>query len=944
MVSRLLPVNIKMNNFYDGQQVTRDDLNTEQTRNVDIDAALENNFFGSGVIPEFATAPVIFDSYDMTTAQQALFDAYSFDGSDIYAGTPAVSDLIKGVQLSVTLTDVRLDGAFKTYISIIGDTFGGDLIHDDLTFNNNGTQVTRGRYKTIRSIIFDNFAGNLNGSLGLALIEDGYSFLGRCEIKEATAMEVSADPLIAHQTSQPSLFFQNFHPASASITLTEMFQSAIGSDKSIAELDIGLSSVTQRELVANDVTTRIGQKFLSTGNNIQKISVLLSVKYDSTLAAIPGNDGYEWTGSVVLTLHELLADVLCPVSPVPDDAIDFDPNPTIVAQLTLDADDLAKQGVDLDGYAQIVDFVFTGSKISDPLRSTIEEDKYYVLSVGRSGNADIGTILIEEASDRLDNSYMVVYDGEQWINVYESDMWFAVYGDYVKIADGIAYDNGIGVQVPRIAKDSTNTEVAYVEGFVPFYDVDSYNYVLLETTNSYSDVEQDQRTGNPVYSRVTPSPVFSLENLANITTLLTTDPDPVILARVRDYNPRGNPSEISGESCFIGLAYGNRFDIINPDADVIQNNWVGSILYPADNGCASCNYRIIKQTLYNDSYGDINGDGVVDASDLTIIASWVNTYTSIDITNAADQLLFTTGTLDIRQFLRADVNGDGIVDVTDANLIQSFVNKSIFTFPAGDSFSRTELVVENLLNPETTEADLPADCCSVFNSPFTSCVDWRIEYFATWIPDAILYEDFIKYLPTTFSNVSTTSQGGNTTYIPGDVIIVGNIITPTGSSYPVGIEVNHISLEIPITDAYGNAVFLDGYAGLLLFDNFVAEYAAGKTESDFPAMKYTDGTYVQISDFAAGRVKIAPAIQSLANEYQVTFGGSVKDLVGLYYDPITSLMTLYMDNLYNDGSGQPNAIPSLSTKILITIYLKKAGFVNATSRVTKAQMLSLLGY
>jgi len=109
-------------------------------------------------------------------------------------------------------------------------------------------------------------------------------------------------------------------------------------------------------------------------------------------------------------------------------------------------------------------------------------------------------------------------------------------------------------------------------------------------------------------------------------------------------------------------------------------------------------------------------------------------------------------------------------------------------------------------------------------------------------------------------------------------------------------------------------------------------------------MKYYDGTYVQISDFAAGRVKIAPAIQSLANEYPVTFGGSIKDLVGLYYDPSTSLMTLYMDNMYDDGSIIPNGIPSLSTKILITVYLKKAGFINETSRVTKAQMLSLLGY
>lgn len=708
MASRLLPVNIKRNNYRDGQKVDKNDFADEQIYNNSINAAIENNFFGSGVIPEFASAPVIFDSYDLTTVQQSLFDSYSFDGSNIYSGTPAVSDTIKGVQLSITLSNVRLDGSYKTYISIIGDTFGGDLIHDDLIFNINGTKVTRGRYKNIRSIIFNNFAGNLNGSLSLALEEDGYSLIGRCKITEATAMQVSADPVIVSQILQPSLFFDSFTPALSSLTTTEMFRNAIGSDKSISDLNIGLSSVTQREILPNDVTTRIGQKFKAKGNNIQKISALLSIKYDSTSAVIPGNDGYEWSGSIVLTLYELLADVLCPVSPVPDNSIDFDPDPTIVAQLTLDADDLQKQGVDLDGYSQIVDFVFTGSKISDPLRSTIEKEKYYVFTIGRSGNADIGTLLIEEASNRLNNSYMIVYDGSQWVNIYESDMWFAIYGDYVKIADGIAYDDGIGVQVPRIAKDSTNTEVAYVEGYIPFYTVnyDSYNYVLLEATNKYSDTEQDQRTGDPVYSRVTHTSEFSMEGYSNMSTLLASDPDPVILTRAKDTNPRGNPAEITGESRYVGLAYGNKFHILNPDANVIQNNLINSILYPANNGCANCNFRIIKQTLYSDSYGDINGDGVIDNDDLTIVTGWINTYTSVDITNAADQLLFTLGTINVDQFLRADVNGDGIVDITDANLIQSYINKSITTFPAGDSFLRTELEVENLLDSTIVNANI----------------------------------------------------------------------------------------------------------------------------------------------------------------------------------------------------------------------------------------------
>ncbi len=935
MVTRLSPVNISRVNFYDGQQVNEEDMTDEQTRNVGIDAATENNFFGSGVIEEFPTPPVIFDSSDLNSQQQSLIDAYSFDGSNVAEDSPAVSDTTNGVQLSVKLTDVDLDGSAITYISIIGDEFGDNLIHDDLVFYANGTQVTRGRYKNIRSIIFSNFAGNLNGSTAFAL-DDGYAFTGSCTILEAKAMEISEDPMVAAQVAQPSQFFKEFYPGSSSDTITSMLQSAIGSDKSISDLDIGTASVTKRELIPNNVTTRIGQKFQAQGNNIQKISVLLSVKYDAASAIIPGNDGYEWSGSIVLTLHELQTDVQCPVSPVPDTAIDFDPDPTVFAQLTLNASDMAKQGIDLDGYERIVDFTFTGSNIASSTNSNIEEDNYYILTIGRSGNADIGTILIEEASDRLDNSHMSVYDGTRWIDILDSDMWFVVYGDYVKAADGIAYDNGVGVQVPRIAKDSTNTEVPYVEGFLPFYTTvrDGYNYVLLDVQDVYSEPEQDQRTGNPIQSRVTSDPLITLESASSRTSLLALNPDTVFLAGVRDQNPRGNPSEITGTNSFVGLAYANRFNIINPDADLIQHNLVGSILNPVSNGCSDCSFRIIKQTYYDDAYGDINGDGVVTAADAQIVNDWISSYTSIDSSDPTDQLLFTTGVIDIRQFLRADVNGDGVVDQTDATAIEEFIAKtiSIFTDDTGGdnvTFPRMELIVEDILNPLDAVADIPGSCCNAFDSPFTS-VPWSVEFYATWHPDFIAIEDLRRLLPRTISGDWFINQ---------DLILGGFMYNPDGTPYSIDFEINHLSLDLPITDSYGNPTFMDGYTGILLFETFIAETALGMTSYGFPAMKYADGTYVQIGDFPTN-VKISVSIQSIATEHDVPLGGTIKESIGLYYDPATSLMTLYLADLYNDHL--LSEVASVSTKILMVMYIKKAGFANTTSAISKSQMRSLL--
>jgi len=951
MVRKLLSVDVKRVNWYDGQQVDKEDFDDEQARNIGIDAALENNFFGSGVLPEFKTGQEIFDSSDLNSSQQTLLDGYQFDGQNIYVGTPltSVSDEVQGVQLAVTLTGLRLAGAAQTRVAIIGDTFGGDLVHDELTFNENGTQVTRGRYKSIRGILFNNFAGNLNGSEKLASPADGYNLVGRCVISEAMSMEVSPDPVVVSQVGQPSKFFGSFIPAAA-LSISQMLIDAVGPDKSVSDLNIGLASVTQREIPKDDVTTRIGQKFEASGVNIQKISVLLSVEYDPLSAAVPGNDGYEWSGSIVMTLHALQTEVSCPVSPTPDDAIDFDPDPSIIAQLVLDEADLINQGIHLDGTPQIVDFVFTGSEISDPVRSPIISGNYYVFTVGRSGDTSIGDILLEEASDRTDNSYMTVFDGSQWINVTTSDMWFSVEGSYVKVSDGIGYDDGLGLEVPRIAPDATNTEVPYVEGPLSYYTVtrDTYNFVLLEATNEFSDPEQDQRTGNQVYSRVTTVPAISLINQSSLTTLLTSDPDPVLLGRARDQNPRGNASSITGSTVYPGLAVGDVFNVLVPDADLTQNNWVGSILSPDEPSCSE-RYRIIGQTEVIDAYGDVNGDGDVNLTDVSTVNDLIVAFntlygsSNIDISTVNGQQFIIDGYMSAAEFFRADVNADGIVNATDSALILDFVNGVISTFPAGSTFTRMELQVESLLDPLTTTVDIPGTCSRFTTTPFPS-ITWEIEYYATWIPDNLIVFDLRRLLPTTFTENITDDlpSGQNDWFVPGNLIIdAGNILNPDGTFYSVDLEINHLALDIPITDSYGNPTFLDGYSGVLLFDNFVAESSSGLTASGQDAMRYADGSFVQISDFTSGKVKISAALQSIANEYNVTFGSTIRDLVGLYYDPLTSLLNIYVDDLYNDGYG--NLLPALSMKILVVVYLKRAGFANATREISRSQMRALLG-
>lgn len=947
MANNISSVGIKATNWTDGMRVDKDDMVDEQSRNQNIDAANINNFFSSGVLSLNETNNVILDTDNLNSTQQSLLTSNLFDGQNVYDRTNTVSDTINGVQLAITMSNVALDGYATTKIAIFGDTFGGDFVSDELTFEYNGTQITKNRYKKIRSILFNNFAGNQRGSKSFAM-SDGY-LSGRCLITEVDALQISPDTIMASQTAQPSQFYGNFLPADFLTTTNTMLDVAIKADdsaKSISDLDIGLASFAKRELVANDVTTQIGQKFLAQGTNIQKISVLLSVKYDAT-------DGYDFSGNINLSLYELQTDVDCPVSPIPDDAVDFDPDPRTLAQLSLSAADLRNQGVILDGYAQVVDFVLTNTNISDPSRSPITDGNYYLFTISRSGDTSTGTIQIEEATHRTEYGYMTVYNGSVWTNVKESDMWYAVYGDYAKITDGVAYTDGVGIEVPRVQENSLGVVEQYVEKLKEFSTVtrDAYNYVIMDKTTSFSDPTQNQRTGNSVSSRARPVPNFSLINSTNLTTLLSSNPLPLLLGCIRDRNPRGNLSSVTGTTETIGLARRNQFNILYPGADLLQHNWNGSLLIPNSTSCCAT-YRIIKTEIFADAYGDVNGDGVIDNTDITYLQSIRQSFltyseavlgagngtSDIDLSTSTVQQFIADGYVDIEDLLRADVNGDGIINGTDEGLINNYVDKDINSFSAGSTFPRIQFTVENLTNPETTSAVIPTTCSSLSTVPFVS-VPWRIDYFATWSPGLLFTADGRRKLATTISDGASGCNGGqNNFYVPGDLLIEGNLKNPDGTIFANDFEMTHLSLHIPITDAYGASLLIDGYSGILLFDTFVAESSGGQTSSRFNAMKYFDGTYVQPSDFASGKVKISASLQSTSTSFNSPFGSSIDNIVGLNYEPSTSLMTLYLADGY-----EALAIPAIRTKVLIEVYLKKAGFQNATQSITDDEVRALLG-
>ena len=532
---------------------------------------------------------------------------------------------------------------------------------------------------------------------------------------------------------------------------------------------------------------------------------------------------------------------------------------------------------------------------------------------------------------------MVYFNGSVWTNIYDSDLWYEIHGDFLKISDGIAYQNGVGVEILKLDTNSSGVEIPYIEGIISFYTSsrNTANYTLLEISSEYSDPLQDPRTGNNISSRVKPIPNFSEINSVNLNSLISLDQMPLILAKSEDNNPRENPASISGTSVYAGLVYQNKIDIINPDADLRNNNLLGSLLQP--NASTSPKYRIIKQGLVQDLFGDVTGSGEITLADYNDVNSWL----PIDLSNTVDQQKIMDGHVKIEKVLRADVNGDGIVDAVDAGLILDFINGTISTFPAGSSFSRMRLMVEDLVADTMIDSDMSAADPTFNTAPYSSTL-FNIEYIANWIPDRIEICDMRRLVPTTFSTSPSTSVcngGSNNFFVPDDLIISGNMLDEYGSSYSVDFEMTHLSLIIPLTDSLGSSTFIDGYLGVNLFDTFVAESSSGQTALGFIALKYSDNTYVQTSDFMNGKIRITASIQSHSNDYPISFGLNIEDIVGLNYDPATSLLNLWMKDLYDDGHG--NIPPALNTKILITVFLKKAGFINSPQVINEGKVRTL---
>lgn len=975
-MSKRLPLSILEPSWHDAQRVNQDDLQVEQTHVDSLAASIIGNHFGSGVLLSKVNQATIFDSDVLDSTQVAILAAGNFDGTGLNS-TLQPSDTVLGNQLEIELSNSSVFGRLSVKVLIIGVDFSGAIQYDRFTFHRNEKQVSSKHYARILTIFFNDFKGNNNCSRNNG---------GRIVIKEVSSLQLSRQSLVVSQDFQPNIFFRDFKTTSSlPNNLRLALQAGIGSEFSFDALKITTTVKINRSLEANDVTTQIGQKFLATTNNIQKITLLLGVARDE-LAAIENR--YDWAGDLVMSLYPLQKTVDCPTDIIPDLAIDFDPESVPLAQLSFNQQTLKSAGTVLNDVLQPVDFVLSSTKVGSATNPIIIPGEFYAVTIRRSGAATNGIVFTGVGTDLLNNSRLTMFSSGVWVDVPEEDLWFQIWSDSAKVSDGQFYDSGNGADLNKTIIDTdTGATIDYQFEDKSFSNsgANILNIGIMQAVETGSSIIQDERTGNPVFSRQQFTPSFSFVN-ENELSDLKKNSDPLIIGSAKDINPKQNPTLTKVQNK-PGLVNGDNFCIVNPDADLLSLNLVGSKLIPNIN--SGFEYKIFKTTVCTDALGDVLGDGKIDEADIARASQLIGESLLLSST----QVKIQSGLFTALEVLRADVDGDGYVTIADQNQITNYVNRVSNSFTGGSSFTHLclevmqmigrddgyfscrdglvrldgylgvnivsaqllttqELIYDGYNVPVTIEITDP----SFTTTPFIP-ITYRIEPLPFWQDYFLIFSSNARKVPASFTfdtgiqqidctpslltsckdraDVATVvDPGRNDIYVPDNLVIGnGNILRPDGSSYKVDFEVGTVILELPQIPLQESKIDV--------FNKFVADHGAGLTTAGFGAMRFSDCSTVSPSAVVNNQVRFGVAIQSIAKNLD---GYSILDGYGIVVDENIStsidsngILTITAKDLSVDL-----IFITLITKIEITVYLKKAGFENKTLTITPNLIPGLL--
>lgn len=612
-MTKRTPITAEQNIWFDAQQVDNTDLSLEQDYNSVVTSGIINNHIGNGVLPEVLIQNILFDS--------ALVSGF-LDGIAISAQNQP-NDNNLGNQLEINLSESKASGKKAVKIAIIGLDFENNLQYETFYFKTNESQITKKHYTKILVLLFNDFIGNSDLSLNLG---------GRVTILEARPMTLSRDGVMVSQEVEPNLFFRDFF-LDGFLSLETLLQNALPY-YNISALNIFTSGQDEKVLLSEDVTTQIGQKFLATTNNIQKVTLLMSVR---NLIIGQEND-LVWNGDLVVSIYPLQSNINCSTDIVPNLPIDFPPFNIPVAQLSFNYASLQAIGTILDSVPQPVDFVFSNSPVAGG--NVLIPGNYYALTIKRSGAANKCDILLTSGSNQVQNSRITTFTGTLWVDLPDEDLWFKIWTDSAKISDGQAYDTGHGMAIGKTITDSASQ--ATIDRSViglPFVGNDVFRAVVSASVSKTTPIP-DQRTGQPVLSRKQFIPNIQLLNSIDVSNLQNTA-EPLIIGAIVDKNRKYfdsissqiisklYSSTIVNDEIFIKIITdptdNGRYDesVKELVSHLLLGDLINAKIIPNNND-TSIYYRIADAKLCSMIVGDVDGDGLITENDAVLLNSYLN--------------------------------------------------------------------------------------------------------------------------------------------------------------------------------------------------------------------------------------------------------------------------------------------------------------------------------
>lgn len=753
-------LNTKRVNIFDGQKLSEGDLDAEQLNNNALASNIVLDFHGSGVVKNSPFEDnILLDTsrpgYYADNETIEVFSEGTYDGKGLVLDLQP-SDSIYGNRLEFEMVNLNSIGRHKPKIMVIGKTFdglnsNGSYTIEFLEFGKNEKLVTQNFYQSVIGLIINNFAGGLgktyNDSSAISVnnINDNNGYL---IVREAKPLSVYPQTVVSSQTYSPNYDIINFISSDVTRTIQDEIEDLLGAESSISEFYLDFDGKEQVTFdVDGAVVTSYGQKFLSKANNLQRIDLLLSVVRDEDADL---EDQLNWSGDLVVSVHELLNEVTCSTNAVPDDLIDFDPDINPLIEISYSQSDLEALGYKLNETAQVVSFNFAGTLIADPnMGPTLEKDKYYAFIITRRGDNRTGTVVLEKGYDKVSQkanlgitlttleqfqkqeSKFFEYDAvsKRYVNDSESSLWFKIHADTVEVTDGTAYtDYGIAVNIPKTEEYVGNAVISHFERNISLNNVSegTSNFLILSQKEQFSESDIHPVTKNHIFTRIHDAADLIMVSNAELAEL-TQQSTPLILSKITDTNVR-DAQVINGQFEYPGQVGISHIKLVTPGTSITASNLINRIIIP-DTSC-SCNakYRIIDASCEILKVGDFNNDGFINSTDLGELSQLIgHAFNS----NTTQKQIFN-GDIDFENIIQADVNQDGLIDGLDIEILEDAVDGYV-NFTGPEEFTIITLTLENVLE----EDDYPILFTDAADTGVTTAASATITFTTTTLQQAL---------------------------------------------------------------------------------------------------------------------------------------------------------------------------------------------------------------